>query len=198
MFRWRWPGPDGENVREFRPIARSVVMLACGGSHWIGTQMQERTRIFIDVHAARRRRLIGSRSEMVRCTEDEQQILKWITAWERQELNFLFQYRRESVARNHNGLGLMMATCLFERSLQSRTFDRLLRMKTGNYRYPLSASAAGKGPLRLRSSSGVTRLETLVVRRRLRYPRRWTSFEVVGACLESRKDHRNARWSLFV
>jgi hypothetical protein len=54
-----------------------VVMLVCGGGHWIGTQMQEHTRILTDVHAAPYRRLIGSRSEMVRCNN---KFWRWITA----------------------------------------------------------------------------------------------------------------------
>jgi hypothetical protein len=127
MFIWRWTGPEGKILHKFRPIARSVVMLACGGGHWIGTQMQEQARILTDVHAARRRRLIGSRSEMVRCTEDEQQILAVDhgMGMPRGEFAFAISTGKLARARNRNGFELIMTICLLERSLQSRRFDQL-------------------------------------------------------------------------
>lgn len=127
MFIWRWTGPEGRNVRNFRPIARSVVMLACGGDHWIGMQMQEQARILTDVHAARRRRLIGSRSEMVRGTEDEQQILAVDHGMgtPRGEFAFAISTGKLARARNRNGVELIMTICFLERSLQSRRFDQL-------------------------------------------------------------------------
>jgi hypothetical protein len=60
------------------PIARFVVMSVCGVGWWIGRTQEQDKDATSDVHAPCPV-LIGQRSEMVKCSENEQQIWLRIT-----------------------------------------------------------------------------------------------------------------------